>query len=233
VSKNLILTILCFLILSCQGRQINIKQNNNSVLNDSIANEDTWINYNKDSAKVDSIYGKNTWTHHFKPMKNLKGLTIKYKIINNSRYILQWGDSDYERTLTDTFYLDGLETAIPWLIKENDKYVVLESGCGNPCWVGYFIPKDTLIQPLIVHEFLGYNIDDDLVAFVKDTYVLEIINIKTKRTQDIILKGCASAFLGYCIDSLTIEHKIVNYKWTPDTYIESKNGHIKRVKIII
>jgi hypothetical protein len=182
---------------------------------------------------VDSKYGKGVWDTYFKDKKTHLGSTVKLKIVTDSSYQIQWGDSLNLRTYPLQFPLDGHETWIPRFIDENKNYIVLRQGCGNACWVGYFLPLRDSVKPEMIHEYLGYDLDNSLVAFVKDTSTIEIVNIKTGQTEDHRTDGCTSAFLGYCIDSLSIKNKILKYKWIPDTYLNSQKGTIRIEKIKI
>lgn len=201
--------------------------------NESFApiNKKEKINNAKDSVLVNSIYNFDAWTEYFKPTKTKDGAIIKFKFISDSSYILQWGKLKKLKTFQQTFNLDGHETWIPKLIDENKNYLVFRQGCGNPCWTGYFLPKNDSVNPLSVSEYLGYDLIDNLVVYVKNSNTLEIINIKTRKVQDIELKGCKSAFPGYCIKNLTIKDKILRFKWIPDTYINSEKGEIITVQI--
>ena len=183
-----------------------------------------------DSLIVDSKYVKNTWNNYFRPIKTPLGITIEFKIIEESRYIIQWGNSMNLRTLPDTFNLDGHETWIPKFIDESKDYIVLRKGCGNPCWIGYFLPTNDSIKPVSVNDYLGYNLDDNLIAYINDNSI-EVIDLKTRKTETHKMEGCNSAFLGYCIDSLSIKNRTLIYKWIPETLIKSKESKLKTEKI--
>lgn len=213
---------LIFVLISCR--------HNNTIK--SIVDNDSIGSLNKDSIIVDSIYGKGQWSS-FKDFKTPIGRYIRFKIINKSRYIMQWGDSINLRMYPDTFYLDGLSNGIPLFIEENKDYIVMKSGCGSPCWVGYFLPLNNITEPFAAHEYLGYDLNDNLVSFVKDSNVISVYNIKSKQIENHVINGCTSAFIGYCIDSLSIKKKVLKYKWYPDTYMNSDKGRFRIEKIKI
>lgn len=182
---------------------------------------------------VDSKYGKGSWNACFQYRKIRPGVVVKLKVVTDSTYHIQWGDSLNLKTYPDLFPMDGYETRIPLFIAENSDYIVMRQGCGNACWVGYFLPLKESLQPEMIHEYLDYDLDNGLVAFVKDTSTIEIVNLKTGQTEDHQTDGCTSAFPGYCIDSLSIKNRILKYKWIPDTYIKSHKGtvRVERIKI--
>jgi len=186
---------------------------------------------NVDSLRVDSIYGNNTWLLHFQIMKTPLGRSIKLKLINDSSYMIQWGDSLKLKTYPQTFLLDGHKTWIPQYISENKDFIVMRQGCGNPCWVGYFLPINDSLKPHTIHEYLDFDLDNNLVASIKDSNIIEVKNLKTNSIENHILNGCNSVFLGYCIDSLTIKNGILKYNWIPKTTINSKKYQTKIEKI--
>ena len=186
-----------------------------------------------DSLIVDSKYYKGIWSSYFKTSKTPKGVTIKLNIINDTSYHIQWGDSLKLKTYPQTFYLDGHEAWIPYFVAENRDYVVLKQGCGNPCWSGYFLPLNDSLKPYCVSEYLDYDLDNSLVASVRDTNVIQIVNLKTGLIENHIINGCSSAFLGYCLDSVSVKNKTLKYKWIPKTTIDSDEGIVKEEKIKI
>jgi hypothetical protein len=182
---------------------------------------------------VDSISDKGSWVSNFKTVTTPNGVLIKFKINNDSSYLIQWGDSLTLRTYPQTFKWDGHEIRIPWYIGENKDYIVMKQGCGNPCWIGYFLPLTDSIEPRSIYDYFDYDLDNNLVAFPKDTNIIRIVNLKTNLTEDHTTYGCRSAVLGYCIDSLSIKDKTLRYKWIPKTTINSNQGNIVIEKIKI
>ncbi len=170
------------------------------------------------------------YLNYYKPFKTPLGRTISYRMLNDSFYFLEWEDSSYKRTLPDTFYLDG---RIPIFRTENKNYVVLEQGCGSPCWVGIFLPTNNSGKPHLIHEYLDYDLKNNLVVYVDDTNSIKILNLKTDEFEIHKTPPCKSAFIGYCIDSISIRNKVLIYWWIPETYINSKNGIKKRELIKI
>lgn len=170
---------------------------------------------------------------YLQDVKTPNGKIIKYKLINDSLYQIQWGTLTNLRTLPDTFILDGHEIRIPRYITENSKYIVMRYSCGNPCWGGIFLPLNDSISPIVVPEYLGFDLDDDLVAYIFDTQIIEIINLKSNKTERHLLEKCDSAFPGYCIENFSIKNKTLKYKWFPETHINSTKGIWKSEKIKI
>lgn len=188
---------------------------------------------NSDLLRVDAKYVKGTWTSYFQPIRTPLGITIRFKIINDSSFLIQWGHPLNLKTFPDTLKLDVHEAWIPRYIAENKDYIVLRQGCGNPCWVGYFLPLNDSIKEQTIHEYLDFDLSNNLVAWIKGTNVIEIVNLKTKMNEEHKINGCGSSFLGYCIDSLSIKDKTLKYKWFPKTKFDSERGIIMKEKIKI
>jgi hypothetical protein len=213
--RTILIIITCFLLTFCgSSKHVDLSTNSDSLI-------------------VDSIYGINTWINFFKTTKTPKGVTVQLKVINDSSYLMQWGDSIDLKTYPDTFRLDGRETGLPRFKDENKDYILMHLGCGNPCWTGYFLPLKDNLKPKAISEYLDYDLDNNLIAYVKDSNVIGVINLKTNLTEDYIVNGCSSTFLGYCIDSLSIKNGILKYKWIPDTKINTQKGEYRTEKIKI
>ena len=186
-----------------------------------------------DSLSVDSKYVKGTWISYFRTFKTPLGKTINFKIINDSCYVIQWGNSLNLKTFPDTLKLDGHEAWIPRYITENKDYIVLRQGCGNPCWVGYFLTLNDSINPQYIHEYLDFDLKNNLVVYIKDNENIGIVNIKTGLTEDYKTKKCGSIFPGYCIDIISLKNKTLKYIWYPKTKYGSKKGILITEKIKI
>jgi len=185
-----------------------------------------------DSSIVDSKYGFGIWKQYFQPYKIDGGATLQFIILNDSSYLIQWGDSLNLMTLNDTLSLDGHETWIPKYVAENEHYIVLRRSCGNPCWLGYFLFKDGTDEAVVIHEYLDFDLQNDLVVFIIDKN-LEIMNLKTHNTERYQINGCKSDFIGYCLDSLSFENKVLKFKWIPETVTKGNQGEFKIIKIKI
>lgn len=167
--------------------------------------------------------------------KTPKGRQIKFKIIDKYFYV-QWDDKNNAlQTLDYKFEINGADAWTPRFISENDSYIFLRAGCGNPCWLGIFLPLYKDGRPEIIHEYLTYNLDKHYVAYInfgKDS--LEVLNLKTSKKQTFPTDKCVSTFTNYCIDTMYFKDNFLYYKWNADTYINSKkSGQTKRVTIKI
>lgn len=196
----------------------------------SLEREKIYLREKIDSSRVDLLYGDSIWTTYFKAQKTRSGAIVRLKIVDDSTYYIQWGNSTKMKTFPEKFNLEGAEAWIPRLIYENNDYLVMRGGCGNPCWVGYFLPLHEGSKPQMIHEYLGYDLENHLVAYVSDNSI-EILNLKTNSIEVHKTKGCVSAFIGYCIDSLSIKNRTLKYKWIPDSRIKSNKGMVVIEKV--
>jgi hypothetical protein len=214
MKTSIIFVFICLLLSSCYHKN------------------ETNISEKRDSVLVDSIYVEGTWERNFHPITTPLGGIIKHKITNDTSYVIEWGKSSNMRTFPDTFRLDGHDSWMPRFIAENKNYIVLKAGCGNPCWTGYFLPIDKSIKPQKYPEYLYFDLDNHLVVYIKESDIIEIINLKTGKNEYHKLGNCESVFPGYCIDSLSIKNKTLRYKWIPETTIYSNKGNFKLKKLI-
>lgn len=183
-----------------------------------------------DSFKVDLIYGDGIWNTYFKFKKTKSGAVVRLKIANDSTFYMQWGNLSKMRTFPEKFNLSGVEAWIPRLIDENKDYLVMRQGCGNPCWVGYFLPKNENTKPHMIHEYLGYDLENHLVAYINDNSI-DILNLRDNSVEVHKTRGRTSAFIGYCIDNLSLKKGTLKYIWYPDSWINSKKGILVSEKI--
>jgi hypothetical protein len=168
-----------------------------------------------ESYLVDSLYGENTWNNYFRYRKTKYAHFIQLKLVDDSSYYIRWGNSLKQKTFPIKFNLDGHESWIPRLVYENNDYLVLNQSCGSPCWIGYFLPLNDEVKPQIFNEYLDFDLKNHLVAYVNKHSELEITNLQTQKKQ-IFKIPCSSAFLGYCIENITLKNKKLKYKLNTD-----------------
>ena len=72
-------------------------------------------------------------------------------------------------------------------------------------------------------RYLHYDLENNLVAYINGN-AIEIVNLKSRQNEVHGTKDCISAFIGYCIDSLSIKNRLLTYKWIPETKINSGKG---------
>jgi hypothetical protein len=163
-------------------------------------------------------------------IKTPKGHLIKFKKTDKVFYI-QWQTNDSLRTLDYPFDLNGADAWFPRLIDENEDYLLLKAACGNPCWIGIFLPLYKKGIPQIVHEYIAVDLNSDLVASINDTDSIEILNLKTSRRQSFNPGKCESSFPGGCMDTAYFKDNIFYYNWTEDTNKNSKKSKQRQYKL--
>lgn len=168
---------------------------------------------------------------HLDDIKTPNGNIIKFKTIGN-QFELQWNCNGKTRVLSETFDLNGSKSWYPKFVDESESYIFLRAGCGSPCWQGFFLPINKQGKEIIIHEYLAVDLHQNYVAYINyDNNTLEVLNIKNDKKQSFTIGKCNSAFTGYCIDSIYFEKDKLNYKWIPETYINSKKGKLISLSI--
>lgn len=144
-----------------------------------------------------------------------QGYAVKFKQVNNQFY-LQWETNDSLRTVDYPFPVGCADARLPKLKSENKNYLVMRAGCGNPCWVGFFLPLNRNARPAIIHEYIAFDLNNHLVASINIDSI-EITNLITLKKQCFKPGNCESAFIGYCVDKAYFKNNILYYNWTPQT----------------
>ena len=187
---------------------------------------------NHDSEKVVTTKTTNkTIFNHPDNFTTPNGQRIQF-FVKDSAYYMQWKQADSIKTVDYTFDLvEGGNSSFPILVTENKNYVLLRHGCGSPCWNGFFLPLYKEGSSFIINNYLAYDLDKELVAYINDKDSLEIYNLRTSTKQTIYLEKCESAFKGYCIDTAYFQNNYFHYSWTPETYINSNKSQKRKIKL--
>lgn len=163
---------------------------------------------------------------NFKTPLNRK---IQFKKIGNKAF-LQWYCEGKLQTYKEPFDLEGAQTWIPWFIAENNDYILLKSGCGSPCWIGYFLPLKKSLKLKIINEYLAFDPTQNYVAKINyDTDSIEVENIITSKIQSIKTEKCEAAFKAYCIDTIYFIPKGIITEWRR----ENSKPHVISNKLLL
>jgi len=155
-----------------------------------------------DKRLVDSLYGPDIWNTYFEK-KTTNNVFSFLQLIDDSHYVIKWGVNNTTMCSADTFDLDGSESRLPKIIAKGNDFILMRQGCGNPCWIGYFLGLTDLNKYVVIHEYLAYDLINNLVAYVDSDSdsSIRILNITTGESELHKFRGCNSAFIGYCIAS--------------------------------
>jgi hypothetical protein len=187
---------------------------------------------NHDSGKVETtkVTSKNTFNHPDN-FTTPNGQEIKF-FVKDSTYYAQWKQADSIRTVDYSFDLiEGGNVSFPILVAENKNYILLRHGCGSPCWNGFFLPLYKAGNQFIKNNYLAYDLDKELVAYINDNDSLEIYNLRSGIKQTMFLDKCESVFKGYCIDTAYFENNYFHYSWTSDAHTKSGKNQLRKVKL--
>lgn len=158
------------------------------------------------------------------------GNVFKYRTYEGI-FQLQWNQKGKWKHCEYKFVVNGPEAHKPKFIAENDKYVLLRAGCGNPCWIGFFFPLNEGANATIVNEYVAYDLNQDYVVSISNENKLQLLNLKTHQFETIKTPKCESAFSPYCIDTIYFQKKQLKFKWKTD--LNSKKEHWYKFKISI
>ena len=116
---------------------------------------------------------------------------------------------------------------------ENKDYIVLRAGCGNPCWYGLFLPLYENGEPKLIDDYIAYDLNQNYVAYFNENDSLEVLNLRTFKTEAFKTEKCSPANKTYCIGSVHFKKKEIIIKWIKDGSINSKKGlyFYKKLKI--
>ena len=79
------------------------------------------------------------------------------------------------KTLDSAYYsIEEGQAWTPVFVQENEDYIVLQAGCGSPCWIGIFLPLHNNDQPKVINEYLAFNLKSALVASINNDSIEKI-----------------------------------------------------------
>lgn len=112
------------------------------------------------------------------------GKIIKYKPINDSTYIVEYGIGDTFTQLEGSFSCYVPSYARPNFVSENDHFLFLTSGCGSGCRIGHIIPMDTSRQLRIVPNWVVQSLDRNWILSIDGDFnnqqiFFTLLNIET------------------------------------------------------
>jgi hypothetical protein len=152
-----------------------------------------------------------------------KGNFVKYRASSDSTYVVFWENKDFKRKL-DEFQVSS-DSGYPRFKLENDKSLILRAGCGSPCWTGFILPLNAMSPVRVYSMPLAYDMERNLVVlpgeFRPDT-MLWVENFVSSAHQAIPGPGCPSAFVGYCVDSLSFRGNELYIRWITDFEKDSR-----------
>jgi hypothetical protein len=162
------------------------------------------------------------------------GNPIKFKR-NGDNFQVQWVQNSRLKTFTEyEFEVYGANSWLPRFQDENQEYVLMRAGCGSPCWLGLFLPLTGDRSAKLIHEYLAYDLDQNYVAFLADdSDSLEVLNLKSARSERFKLATCKAAFKGWCIDTIFFEGQTLKFSWDSVVNWQKKEKALKKLKISI
>src|SRR5579875_2798509 len=90
--------------------------------------------------------------------KTPKGHIIKFKKKDSNHFYIQWMNGNILKTLDYEFDLQGADAWLPIFVDESENFLLIKAGCGNPCWIGFFLPLNSNYKYQVIHEYFGYDL---------------------------------------------------------------------------
>ena len=156
-----------------------------------------------------------------------------------SSSFINWGNKDFETTIwtppIDNSVLND-KVSLDWY---NDKYIVLKMRTGSDTWYSIFLPLIKDAKELWFFNSLAVDKTSGIIVYpnkknADTTLIIENIQTGQKQFTGIGWEKCSSAFIQYCIDSISISKKTLYIEWTTPNYIDKPNRkEVKRIKITI
>lgn len=184
-------------------------------------------NNSQDIIESNPLPDKKTSFNHPDNFTTPFGQEIQF-LVKDNKYYVQWRQSDSLMTLDYPFDLiENGHVSFPAFVAENKNYILLRTGCGNPCWLGLFLPLDKNNSAEIVNEYISFDLNSDVVAYILSRDSIAILNLRTHDKQYFSPGKCESVFPGYCIDTSYFKNKSFYYAWTPEIGVKNKKTKIK------
>ncbi len=164
---------------------------------------------------------------------SINGNYVKYNLQGNEAQ-LEYGNKYFKRVLPEKYNCQIADAGIPKFKWDNHDFIVLKYGCGSPCWGVLILPlniKDSIKN--IMYDLASDPTNNTIVYLGEPDYNdLVIENLKLKTKQMIKIAQCNSAFLGYCIDSISINKKELYYRLAePDKFNDNKKLTDNRINL--
>jgi hypothetical protein len=146
-----------------------------------------------------------------------RGNYVLYNVFNDS-VTIDYGNKLFRRSLPEKVDCQIADAWIPHYQWDNNDFIVLRYGCGNPCWGILVLPLDSTQNARNIMYEIAFSPKDNLIAYFGyenyDHLIVE--NLKTCQWVDIELpfKSDHGEFLGYWIEKISIKNKTLYYKYS-------------------
>jgi hypothetical protein len=148
---------------------------------------------------------------------SVNGNFLKYHVTNNYAFI-EYGNKSFHRSLPEKYDCQTADSWIPQLKYDTHDFMVLNYGCGSPCWGILVLPLDSVNPARNIMYDMAYDSINNLVAYLGcDNYNCLIVeNLKTYQAKriDFPFKTDHEEFIGYWIDSITIKGNRLYYQYS-------------------
>lgn len=154
---------------------------------------------------------------------------------SDSTVKITWGNDSVKRVYDEPLdFMFAERLRIEW---DNKDYLILRYSVGSGAWETVAFPINNTEQVQVFDNGLCFDTKNNLLATEhwQDT-ILIVQNLKTHQKQFIIEKEkpCDAVGSSSCIDTISINNKILYYKWvTPHKFDNKKKTIDKRILLTI
>lgn len=145
------------------------------------------------------------------------GTSISYFYnLESEQYLLLWSRGEQSGGPYGPYTLTRA-CAPAQLRWENDRYLLLEAGCGTFCWEVAVIPlAPGGAEDLKIMRPLAFDAERSLLAFYADKDIIRVRNLLTGREQDIRTAYECDSYSGLCFQDLRFVGNELQYVWRYD-----------------
>ena len=156
-----------------------------------------------------------------------EGSYYQFIYLQNSSYQIRWGIGNLMLTGIDTFKVLG--SGVLRLKHSTKRAIILQQSCGTSCSYCVVLPLVPDAKEKVYQLPLAYDVDNDLVAFVKegDPEVLEVKveNYLTGLSFSVKERDICSAALKIdCVDSCAIKNRELYLRWQGKAWIHDRQS---------
>jgi len=160
---------------------------------------------------------------------------VKYHVINKSATI-EYGNNSMHRYLNEKYSCAIADARVPHFEWDNKDFIGLRFGCGSPCWGTIVLPLNLTDSVRVILYNLDVDPKNNIIVYLGgenyDKLIVENIKTKSKQIIELNKKNCSAAFIGYCLDSVSINEGELYYRFIEqDNVAKDRKMTEYRIKI--
>lgn len=145
----------------------------------------------------------------------LNGNYLKYHMQGKVAQ-MEYGNNHFQRYLPEEYSCDLSDARIPKFKWDNNDFICLKYGCGSPCWGVKILPLNINDSIRNIMYDLAWDPGNNILVYLGEpdynSFIIENLKSKTRQKVELSQK-CDETFLGYCIDSISVNKKELYYRF--------------------